>query len=200
MSDRLGVEPAPKAFRPAWSWFLPHGVLAIAFGLFTLATPFTDASGFLLDGYAFAALCLVAGAQTIPLARQARPFDRHWIVLLAIGLHAMGAAIAFCLLSALQLPYGLFWSIVSFLMLQGVVLAVGLLRSAMFRMWGLLTGSCMFAGAVILMVTWLADPEHSFDIPDAGMGIAGVMYGIAVFVAALQARGAYYRQGQVRRV
>jgi len=171
-----------------------HGLLAVAFGIFTLATPLTDEAGFLLDGRAFAVLCLLTGAQVAVQALQARHFATGWWVLLIVGVHAMGAGVAFWTVSSLALPYALFWSIVSFLMLEGTILAIGLLWSPVYRMWGLLMGCCMFAAALIMMFAWLADPQHSFDIPDAGMGIAGLLYGFAVFVAAMQARALSHRQ------
>lgn len=169
-----------------------HGLLAVAFGIITLATPFTGERGFLLDGYAFAVLCVLAGGQIAIQAYQSRHVARGWGMLLAIGLHSVAAGIAFGILTAMGLPYGLFWSVVSFLIVEGALLAIGLLHSTVYRMWGILMGSCMVASAVIMMVAWLADSEHSFDIPDTGMGIAGLLYGIAVFVAALQARAASY--------
>jgi len=175
-----------------------HGLLVVAFSAFTLATPFTDERGFLLDGYGFAVLCLLVGGQLVLQALESRRFARGWGVLLAIGVHAIGASIAFGILAALALPYALFWSVVSFLMVEGALLAIGLLWSPVYRMWGILMGSCMFAAALIMTIAWLADPEHSFDIPDAGMGIGGLLYGFAVFVAALQARAASHRHAPVR--
>jgi len=170
-----------------------HGLIVVAFSVFTLLTPLSDERGFLIDGYGFALLCLIVGWQISIQAIQSRRFARGWWVLLAAGLHAVAASIAFWILCLLALPYALLWSIVSFLLLEGAILAIGLLWSPVYRMWGILMGTCMLAAALIMMFAWLADPGRSFDIPDAAMGVGGLLYGFAVFVAALQARAASHR-------
>ena len=170
-----------------------HGLIVVAFSAFTLLTPLSDERGFLIDGYAFALLCAIVGWQISFQAIRSRRFARGWWVLLAAGLHAVAAAIAFWVLCALALPYALLWSIVSFMLLEGVILAIGLLWSPVYRMWGILMGVCLLIAALIMMFAWLADPGRSFDVPDAAMGVGGLLYGFAMFVAALQARAAAHR-------
>jgi len=184
-----------RVARPTWWWFLLHGVLVAVFGVVALATPFDGAGGYLVDGFVFGVLCFVVGWQIVIQAWQSRTFARGWGVLFAVGVHAAGAAVAFCVLAVLGMPYALFWSVIGFLMVEGCLLAIGLLWSPLYRMWGILMGTCLFLAALIMMIAWLADPSHSFDIPDTGMGIASLLYGCAVFVAALQARAADVGRG-----
>ncbi len=182
-----------------WWWFVIHGLLGVAFGIFTLATPYSDTSSFLLDGCAFALFLFLSGTQVAIQAILSRGFGRGWGVLLAAGVHAAAAGIVLWTIAMLALPYAHFWSGVSFLLVEGLLLMLGLLRSPAYRLWGLLMGSCMIVAAALMTAAWLPDPEHSFDVPDLGMGIAGLLYGMAVFVAALQVRAAYYRADQTRR-
>lgn len=179
--------PARPA-RPVWWWFALHGLLAIAFGVFTLLTPFTDEPGYLIDAHAFAILALLAGAELGILGFLSRG-TRGWVVLLVAGAHAAAASVLFWVLAALGQAHALLWSSFGFLVVEGALLLVGLLRSSSYRLWGILLGACLMAAAAIMLTSWLADPEHSFDLPDAAMGVAALLYGVAVFVAALQARG-----------
>ncbi len=200
MPETEGIPlPAIRPVKPVWWWFVIHGALALAFGIFTLVTPFSDEPGFLVDGHAFALLAFIGGIQVSLQAILSRPFATGWIVLLVAGLHAVVAGVITWAFASAGMPTTLFWCVFGFLILEGALLLFGLLRSPVFRMWGILMGSCMMAAAVIMSVAWLADPEHSYDIPDAGMGVSGLLYGVAVLVAALQARTVYYRDGQTLR-
>lgn len=180
--------PVLGAVKPTWWWFMVHGLMVMVFGVITLATPLSDEHGFLIDTGWLAALCMLVGVQAALQATTSPTFAQGWWVLFAIGMHCFGAGIAFAILTGLALPYALFWSIVSFLSVNGLLLAIGLAWSPVYRMWGVLMGTCLIIAAAMLTAAWLLDPSHSFDIPDAGMGIAALLYGSAVFVAAMQAR------------
>lgn len=182
-----------------WWWFVLHGSLATAFGIFVLLTPFSGESGFVVDAVAFATLALVCGILIVIQALGLRGFDR-WPMYLAIGVHSIVAGIVIGIVGGLGLGAATFWCVVSFFLVEGLMLLVGLRRSPVLRLWGGLMGSCMIAASVILTLAWLADPNHSYDIPDAGLGISGLLYGVAVLVGALQARTAFYRSGQTREV
>ena len=187
-------ERARRPVKPVWWWFLIHGLLAIAYGMVVLGTPFADEAGFLVDGVAMATLSLLAGAQVAIQGVLSRP-EPGWGVLLVAGLHAMAAGVAFAVLAALGLRTALFWSIASFLVVEGLVLILGLWPAPVYRLWGVLLGGCMIVSAATLAALWLATPGHPYDIPDAGLGICGLLYGFAALVAALQVRAAQYRDG-----
>jgi uncharacterized membrane protein HdeD (DUF308 family) len=183
--------------KPAWWWFSLHGALAIAFGAFTLLTPSGNAAGFLLDGRTFATLMLLSGPLIILQAVGARGTS-GWQMFLVIGIHALLAGVALWIIASLGLAAALYWSVLSFFIVEGLLLVIGLWRSPVFRLWGALMGACMITSSTIMTVAWLADPDHSYDIPSTGLGISCLFYGVAILVAAILSRSAALRAAPER--
>jgi len=190
-----GGVPGQRSLRrgkPVWWWFSIHGVLASAFGLFALLTPSSDAAGFLIDGRAFATLMLLCGGIIVAQALGARTTP-GWQMFLAIGIHALAAGVVMWIVASLGLAVALYWCILGFFVVEGLLLVIGLWRSPVFRLWGALMGACMITASTIMTVAWLADPHHSYDIPSTGLGISCLFYGVAIFVAAILARATAFR-------
>ncbi len=119
---------ASRPARLVWWWFLIQGGLAVVFGVLVFATPPDSVSGYLVDCAAYAALVLIEGILAMSQALVFRGAGAGWVMFLIIALHAVAASIVFGVLIALRMPTSFFWSSMGFLLLEGVLLVIGLMR------------------------------------------------------------------------
>lgn len=178
----------PRAVRPLWWWFLVHGAVVCAWALFTIISPVSGGDGWIIDGVAFGVALLLVGGTLIRQAVERAPRRNGAGVFLGGGVVMLLTAAACVLLGALRMPIAQLWVIFAYLVIEGAILTLGSLPFPAYRFWGALSGAPMFAAALgIGLLAWWSP---GYDLMDLFFGVLGVLYGVAVVTAALQARSA----------
>lgn len=192
MSDTGGSEqvlPPQAPWRPLWWWFLLHGILVGAWGLFALVSPARGPEGWVLDGIAYGVMLVLAGTQLVVQGLGWRRYGRGWLAMLVAGVLAIATAFACFAAGAARSADAMFWIVIVFLALEGTVFVVGTLRGALFRAWGLLMGGVIYAALVLLAVLRFTI-DIGYELLDPVWGALGLLYGIAMITAAIQVRHA----------
>ena len=176
-----------RPLRPVWWWFLVQGGLIAIWGGFALVSPVAGAPGWILDGTIYGIVLLLGGALLLLQCWDARRTGSGWLGLSIGGLLAMLAGLACFVAGGLGDATALFWVIAIFLVVIGVVFIVGTVHDPIYRSWGLLMGGIiLLAVATLLGVHFVFGGD--FDVLDPVLGSLGLLYGIALIVAAIQVR------------
>lgn len=192
MSDTGGsqeVSLPERPWRPLWWWFLVHGAVVGGWGLFALISPVRGPEGWVLDGVAYGVMLVLAGAQLVVQGLGWRRYGRGWLGMFLGGLVAIGFAVACFIAGARGDADAMFWIVVTFLAVEGVVFILGTLGGALFRFWGLLMGGTIYLALILMLVLHLTIDDR-FEILDPVWGSLGLLYGIAMITAAVQVRHA----------
>lgn len=188
MSDTDESHTGPRGLgRPLWWWFLLHGALIAVWGAFALISPFPGAAGWIIDGIGYGIVLVVAGVQ---LALQGWLGHRHGRGVLAFcvgGMLGVLVGVGLIVAGALGSATAIFWIVVPFLLVEGVLLIVGTVLDPVHRLWGLLMGGILLL-ALVVLVTVNVVFGGDYDVLDPVLGAFGLLYGIAVILAAIQVR------------
>lgn len=162
-----------------------HGLAVCAWGLFAILTPFRGLDGWIVDGIAFGADLLVVGAILLLQSGGGRGPGSTWPFRIA-GLVMLAAAGTCIALGTSGRAIAVMWTIFAYLIVDGLVLTLGTLRSPTSRFWGALGGAPMFVAALGILLLWMFFP--GYDVMDRVFGVFGMFYGICVVTASLLAR------------
>jgi uncharacterized membrane protein HdeD (DUF308 family) len=170
-----------------WWWFLVQGGLIALWGGFALVSPIAGAPGWILDGTTYGIILLLGGVLLLLQSWGARRTGTGWLGLALGGLMALLAGLGCLIAGGLGNAVALFWVIVVFLVIEGTVFIAGTVRDPIYRVWGLLMGGIiLLAVATLLGVHFVFGGD--FDVLDPVLGSLGLLYGIALIVAAIQVR------------
>lgn len=178
---------APRPWRPIWWWFVVHGTVVAAWGLFALVSPIRGPAGWVLDGAAFSLMLVLAGAQLIVQGIASRRYGTGWIGVLLGGIVATLFAAACAIAAALGSADGVFWVVMAFLAVEGTVFIAGTFRGLVFRNWGVLMGGIIYIALVVMLVLRLTI-DRDFETLDPVWGSLGLLYGFSMIAAAIQVR------------
>ncbi|MBO9577578.1 MAG: hypothetical protein J7480_02260 [Microbacteriaceae bacterium] len=184
-------------WRPLWWWFIVHGAIISAWGVFALVTTVPGGAGWVLDGIAFGVMLLIGGVQLVVQGWSGRRYGPGWPGIFVGGIVPICFGTAIFVIAATLDATAVFWTIIAFLFVEGGVFIVGTWPGPVFRFWGLLMGGIVcIAFLVMLVLFWLFGGD--FEILDPAFGALGVLYGMAMIVAAVQARQAGIERGPGR--
>ena len=185
LSQRAGS--AERPWRPLWWWFIIHGAVVAAWGLFALISPVRGAEGWLLDGIAYGVMLVLAGVQLVVQGLGWRRYGPGWIGIFLGGLVAILFAAACFAAAALGSADAVFWIVIAFLAVEGTVFIAGTFRGLVFRNWGVLMGGIIYIALVVMLVLRFTI-DRDFEILDPVWGALGLLYGFATIAAAIQVR------------
>lgn len=180
-------ESSEPPWRPLWWWFVIHGVIVAAWGVFALVSPVSGVSGWLLDGTAYGIMLVLAGSQLVAQGLTWRRHGPGWIGMLLAGVVALCAAILCITAGALGNADALFWIVIAFFAVEGAVFIAGTYGVPAYRYWGILMGGIVYL-ALIVMVVLRLTIDVDFDVVDPVWAALALLYGIAMISASLQVR------------
>ena len=190
--------PPERPWRPLWWWFVIHGAIVAAWGSFVLLTPWRGYEAWLIDGVAFGVMLVLAGTQLIVQGPMSRRYGRGWLGLTLGGICGIVFAAACFIAAAFGSADALFWVVIVFYVVEGLVFILGTSGGPIFRYWGLLMGGIIYA-ALVTLLTLRFTIDQNFELLDTVWGALGLLYGIAMIAAAVQVRYAAIAEGDSTR-
>lgn len=168
-----------------------HGLAVCAWGLFAILTPGHGQEGWVIDGIAFGVDLLIVGMILVLQGLLGiGPREGRWPFVVG-GAFMIAAAVTGIVLGAAHQPIAVMWVVFGYLVVEGLVLTLGTVRSPAYRFWGALGGVPMFVAAAGIALLWVLFP--GFDVMDIVFGAFGIFYGICVVTASLLARSGELR-------
>lgn len=192
------VAPSDRASRPIWWWFVLHGVVVLVWGVFVLVSPLEGREGWLVDGAAFAVMLIVAGALLVAQGLALRTYGPGRFGLIGGGVLAVLAGAAVGTAAAFGEADAVFWIVIGFYVVEGVVFIAGSRPGAPFRHWGILMGAIIYV-ALALLVSLRFTIDRDYGLVTPVWGALGVLYGVAMIAASIQVRHAVIAQGGAAR-
>jgi len=186
--------PTERPWRPLWWWFIIHGTVVAAWGLFALVSPVRGAEGWILDGIAYGVMLVLAGAQLVVQGLGWRRYGPGWIGIFLGGIIGILFAVACFIAAALGSADAMFWVVMVFLAVEGTVFIAGTFRGLVFRNWGVLMGGIIYLALVVMLVLRFTI-DRDFEILDPVWGALGLLYGFAMIAAAIQVRHSAIAEG-----
>lgn len=192
------VVPPGRPWRPLWWWFVIHGSVVGAWGLFVLISPARGAAGWILDGIAYGVMLVLAGTQLVIQGLAWRRYGPGWLGIFLGGIVGILFAAACFVAAALGSADGMFWVVIVFLTVEGAVFIAGMFRGLVFRNCGVLMGGIVYLSLVVMLVLRFTI-DRDFEILDPVWGALGLLYGIATIAAAVQVRHTAIAEGGLPR-
>ena len=189
-----GAAPQERPWRPLWWWFVIHGTVVSAWGLFALISPMRGAEGWLIDGFAYGVMLLLAGAQLIIQGYGWRRYGDGWLGIFLGGVVGMLFGAAVVVSALLGQPDVIFWIVIVFLAVEGTIFIMGTSSGLLFRNWGVLMGGIIYIALVVMLVLRFTI-DQDFEILDPVWGALGLLYGFSMIAAAIQVRHNAITQG-----
>lgn len=189
VSARTDVSLSELA-RGVWWWVLLRGIIAVAFGVITLASP---ASAILALAVVFGVYALVDGVFAVVHAVRVRGSFPKWGWLLTQGVLSALAGLAALILPGLVGLLGalvLLWTIVIYNVMHGVsgiYSAAGAAQGSA-KTWGVVAGVLSIVFGVILGILLLVTPGAAILGFVWLVGVYAIAFGVMLAVTAIQVR------------